>query len=310
MFWNLFLVDCLPPIHLVLFGGISPVLLFGPCFCVPHFECLSQFFCILGRSALSPHLGSRFPVGLGGTVSLITWTRFSRNVPYVGYLRPTAVVEYQLFLTRLWAGLTHRLTDCENWPWPHCTDCCSEADPIKWICPSRVWCLLQSPFWCAACGSNWCVLWYHLKPITVCIGSGATWEILVQISIRCCLWLTLDFLFGATKWSTVCGFLWWTWLYMGGAKLYTKATSTIIEPWGKVINRPKYLQTWLHLPVPANCLLETLSPGSLAVCEMNDILSESTGRCDLCSSDWCADSNSALALHQRTFSKGFRVHQG
>ena len=70
---------------------------------------------------------------------------------------------------------------------------------------------------------------------------------------------------------------------MGGAKLYTKATSTIIEPWGKVINRPKYLQTWLHLPVPANCLLETLSPGSLAVCEMNDILSESTGRCDLCS---------------------------
>ena len=84
-----------------------------------HSGCLSMCFCLLGRSAMSPGLGvmascSRCLLGLSIVVSLITWTRCSRNVPCVGYMSYFVVADSRLLLGHPWVGLTFRLTEYED----------------------------------------------------------------------------------------------------------------------------------------------------------------------------------------------------
>ena len=116
---TLYLVNCLPPLNLVLFLEISPVLSFWVCFCIfPFWLPFCVYFYILDRSAVTPSLCgvalcNRCPVGVSGAISLIIWAGCSRNVPYVGYMDHPVVTESWMLLAHLCLGSILRLANCE-----------------------------------------------------------------------------------------------------------------------------------------------------------------------------------------------------
>ena len=97
-----------------------------------HFFCIC--FCVWGVSSMSPSLGV---VALYSTVFLITRARYSRNVPCVDYVSSLDIVEFWLLLAWPCMGLTLRLGDCEDWPWPQCMSCCVSADHMKQNLPQK-----------------------------------------------------------------------------------------------------------------------------------------------------------------------------
>ena len=96
----------------------------------------------LGRVALC----SKCPVYRpSDTVFLITRAGCSKNVPYVGYVGPFFVIESWLPLSFSCMGLTIRLVDCVDQPWPQCISCCAGANHTKWNL-LQVWYLLTPPY--------------------------------------------------------------------------------------------------------------------------------------------------------------------
>lgn len=74
-------------------------------------------------------------------------------------------------------GLTLRLTACEDWTHPLCMSCCEGVTPQSRIHHCGLWSLPTPPFGCAACGTNWVVVFCcGLNPDSRCVGSGAPWE--------------------------------------------------------------------------------------------------------------------------------------
>ena len=94
----------------------------------------------LGRVVFSDCLGWS-----SDTVSLVTWARWSRGVPYVRCVC-TLICWIWFAMTCQWVALPLRLTGCEDWPWPY---------PL---------------------GMSFVVLCFNLRPATGCVGSGVSWE--------------------------------------------------------------------------------------------------------------------------------------
>lgn len=72
----------------------------------------------------------------------------------------------------------------------------------------------------------------------------------VRVNLRCCLWLALDNILGATKWSTISDCLCWTQVSMGR----TKAGFYQHHAWEQVSRSLKAPQ---NLPLPASFLKDT-----------------------------------------------------
>ena len=90
-----------------------------------------------------------------------------KNVPYA------LEMNVWLLLTHLCLGLTLRLADYEDQPWPQCISCLAGGDHMKQNL------LLQGlvpPFAYATCKANWILLWCCLRLATGCVGSGAPWK--------------------------------------------------------------------------------------------------------------------------------------
>ena len=62
-------------------------------------------------------LCTRFPVVISGAVSLISWVRHSRNVPWLIYVGSPVVIGSWLLFASSCVGTTLRLTDWEAQPW-------------------------------------------------------------------------------------------------------------------------------------------------------------------------------------------------
>ena len=82
---------------------------------------------------------------------------------------------------------------------------------------------------------------------------------LEQLHVRCCLWLALGNLFGATKWSTVYGCLWRAWVCVERTKLCTKAG--LYQQWAQWQVSKSSKAPWDHLclPTPARCLFGSVT---------------------------------------------------
>lgn len=121
----------------------------GYFFCFLLLLSLWVCFYILDRSAVSPRLGrvvfSGCLVWSSDTVSLVTWASWSWVVPYVTYV--CTLICWILFaITCQWVTLPLRLTDCEDWLWPY------------------------------SLGVSFVVFCFNLRPFTMCVGSGVSWE--------------------------------------------------------------------------------------------------------------------------------------
>lgn len=150
-------------LHLSILAGFC---LFVSLFCI----------CILGRSVMSFCYGiialySRCLLGLSDIASLITWAKWSRNVPYVD------LFESWLLYTHQWVGLSLKVSIFEDWP----------QSQYKWeltsqsrICPSMVLCLPICSLGYDAFGNNWVFLWCGLNPPPDMLGSVASWKGLCQ----------------------------------------------------------------------------------------------------------------------------------
>ena len=120
LFWTVYLIDCFPLFHLVLFVEISSVLLLGTCLLIsPFWLPLHVCIFVLGSSALSSSLGrvvlySSFPVG-PIIPDHLSW--MLHDCPLCGLSRPSIVVEPWLLLAYPWVVLTLRQDGYENLPY-------------------------------------------------------------------------------------------------------------------------------------------------------------------------------------------------
>ena len=132
-----------------------------------------------------------------------------------------------------------------------------------------------------------------------------------QINVRYCLWLVLDNLFGATKWSTVCGCLCWAWVCVGMAKLHTKAGFHQHWTQKQVSKRPNAPWDHLCLFLPDSCILgsgtERASDGTWVAWSrflvIHQVWVSGIPQID-------TDSNLVAVLGLRQVSKSPRIHQG
>ena len=96
----------------------------------------------------------------------------------MGYAGPPAAVESCLLLASLWVELSRCLAARID-PNRNMLAAVWKLAPHSLCCPSRVCCLLRSPFMCAICGANWVILWRGWNHWDV--GSGATY-----VGLQCC----------------------------------------------------------------------------------------------------------------------------
>ena len=74
--------------------------------------------------------------------------------------------------------------------------------------------------------------------------------------------------FGAINWSTVCGFLSWTWVHVGESKLHSKAAFHYLQ-W-QVSTNPKAPR---DPPLSDSCLLGSISERASGLCEFCEVSS-------------------------------------
>ena len=114
----------------------------------------------------------RCPVGSSGAVPSITWAGCCRNVPCVGYVCPSIVIESPLLLACLCMGSTLRLPDWEAQLQPLHVSWCARADHSKKNFPQQDLVPAQIFFWMCCLWSFQILLWCCLKMAPGCVGSG------------------------------------------------------------------------------------------------------------------------------------------
>ena len=82
---------------------------------------------------------------------------------------------------------------------------------------------------------------------------------MVQTNVRCCISLPLGNLFGVTKYSTVCSFLYCAWVCVKRGKLFTKAGFYQLWDWEQVSYSPKAPRNLLPPAFVCGCLVGSIT---------------------------------------------------